>query len=201
MFVALAPPPAVLDELEVLSAPLRADRGDLRWTDREAWHITLAFLGEVDDTATGRLLPRLERAAVRHGRFSLAFAGAGAFPATNRAKVLWCGLSGDQSSLAALAASVGAGARRAGATPPDERRPFRPHLTLARCRMAADVGDVAAALSGYAGTPWTADRIHLIYSRPGQRPRFATVGSWPLGAPSVARERTPPPASCGPGRG
>lgn len=182
MFVAVAPPPEVLDELEAVSARFRAARHELRWTSREAWHITLAFLGEVDDSAAGRLIPRLERAAGRHGQFSLAFAGAGAFPATDRARVLWCGLSGDRRSLAALAASVAAGARRAGATLPDEGRPFRPHLTLARCRMPADVSDIAAALSGFAGSPWTADRIHLIHSRPGHQPRFETIGTWPLGA-------------------
>jgi 2'-5' RNA ligase len=96
--------------------------------------------------------------------------------------VLWCGLSGDPRSLAALAASVAAAARRAGATLPDEGRPFRPHLTLARCRMPADVRDITAALSGFEGSPWTADRIHLIHSRPDGQPRFETVGSWPLGA-------------------
>ena len=180
LFVALTPPPVMLDELEAAAAPFRAARHDLRWTSREAWHITLAFLGDVGEAAAGRLLPRLERAAGRHGQFSLAFAGAGAFPAATRAKVLWCGLSGDRRSLADLAASVAAGARRAGAAPPDEGRPFRPHLTLARCRMPADVRDVVTALDGYQGAQWTADRIHLIHSRPGGHPRFSTIGSWPL---------------------
>ena len=181
MFVAVAPPPAVLDEIETAAAPLRVSRHDLRWTSRDAWHITLAFLGEVDETATVRLAPRLERAAVRHGPFRVRFAGAGAFPDAARARVLWCGLGGDVPALAGLASAVAAGARRAGAKPPDEGRPFRPHLTLARCRMPADVREVTAALSGYDGTPWTADRIHLINSRPGQQPRYATLGSWSLG--------------------
>jgi 2'-5' RNA ligase len=48
--------------------------------------------------------------------------------------------------------------------------------------MPADVGDITTTLSGFAGSPWTADRIHLIHSRPGQQPRFEMVGSWPLGA-------------------
>ena len=51
LFVAIAPPPAVLDELDALVGPLRESRLDLRWTNREAWHVTLAFLGQVDETA------------------------------------------------------------------------------------------------------------------------------------------------------
>jgi RNA 2',3'-cyclic 3'-phosphodiesterase len=184
LFVAIAPPAAVLDDLDGLAAPLRTGRPDLRWTSREAWHITLAFLGQLDEAAAARLLPRLERAARRHQAFPLAFSGAGAFPAATRANVLWSGLSGDGGALAHLAESVAAGASRAGAPPPDQGRRFRPHLTLARCRMPADVTELVAALAGYQGPPWTADRIHLVRSRLGatEYPRYSTLGSWPLRA-------------------
>ena len=157
----------------------------LRWTGRPAWHVTLAFLGEVGEPAAGELGPRLERAAHRHPSLPLSFAGAGAFPAPGRARVLWAGISGDRRALEALARSVAAGARRAGAPPPDEGRRFRPHLTLARCREPADVGRLVDALAGYAGAPWTAAEIHLIRSHPGDPgspPRYETLGTWPLRA-------------------
>ncbi len=119
LFVAIAPPAAVLDELDALLEPLRERRGDLRWTSREAWHVTLAFLGQVDERTAARLPARLERAAGRHRTFYLAFAGSGAFPAAHRANVLWSGLAGDRTALTRLAESVAAGASRAGAAPPD----------------------------------------------------------------------------------
>jgi RNA 2',3'-cyclic 3'-phosphodiesterase len=193
LFVAIAPPPAVLDELDALAGPLRASRPDLRWTSREAWHVTLAFLGQVDEAAAARLLPRLERAARRHHRFLLAFSGAGAFPSAGRANVLWSGLSGDRGALAHLAESVTAGASRAGAPPPDKGRRFQPHLTLARCRMPADVTELVAALADFQGHAWTADRLHLVRSRLGatEQPRYTTLGSWPLRAPG--RESDPAP--------
>ena len=187
LFVAIAPPPDVLDELDALAGPLRAGRPDLRWTGRDAWHVTLAFLGQVDEAAATRLRPRLERAAHRHHTFRLAFSGAGAFPAATRANVLWSGLSGDRRALAHLAESVAAGASRAGAPPPGRGRRFQPHLTLARCRMPADVTGLVAALAAYQGQPWTADRIHLVRSRLGatDQPRYATLGSWPLRPPDL----------------
>ena len=180
LFVGLAPPPAVLDDLDAACAPVRPLRGDLRWTSREAWHITLAFLGEVTDPSLTRLLPRLERAARRHHPFPLSVAGAGAFPSAARANVLWSGLSGDRRALAELAASVGAGARRAGAAPLDAGRQFRPHLTLARCRTPADVRTIVASLEEYQGPQWTAEEIYLIRSRPGGQPRYETLGTWKL---------------------
>jgi 2'-5' RNA ligase len=80
LFVALIPPENTLDEIEAAFAPCRDGRPGLRWIRRESWHVTLAFYGEVGDRAVPRLLPRLERAAGRHPRRELAFAGAGAFP-------------------------------------------------------------------------------------------------------------------------
>jgi 2'-5' RNA ligase len=182
LFVALALPTAVLDDLDAACAPFRPLRDDLRWTSREAWHITLAFLGEVTDLSLTRLMPRLERAARRHEPLRLSLAGAGAFPTAARANVLWSGLSGDRRELGDLAASATAAARRAGAVPPDAGRRYRPHLTLARCRAPADVGSIVAGLEGYQGPSWTAEEIYLIRSRLSGHPRYETLGTWKLRA-------------------
>jgi RNA 2',3'-cyclic 3'-phosphodiesterase len=183
LFVGLAPSAAALDHLDAACAPLRPGRGDLRWTSRELWHITLAFLGEVAEDRLERLVPRLERAARRHLVFGLRLAGAGAFPSPARANVLWSGLSGDRKALGELAMSVSAGARRAGAPPPDEGRRYRPHVTLARCRMPADVRPIVADLSGYEGPAWAAEEIYLIRSTVGgQGPRYEIIGTWKLKA-------------------
>ena len=185
LFVALAPPEAALDDLEAACAPLRhcAEQpwaGELRWTGRELRHITLAFLGEVGEDRLPALLPRLERAARRHLAFGLRIAGGGAFPGPGRATVLWSGLAGDRKALRELAMSVGAGARRAGAPAPDEGRRYRPHVTLARCRVPADLRQAVAELSRYAGPEWTAREIRLIRSTLGSQPLHETIGSWGL---------------------
>lgn len=190
LFVAVVPPPAVLRDLGTAVAPHQAQRAahrDLRWTGPQDWHLTLAFLGDVPGPASGRLAPRLQGAAARLQPFSLALAGAGAFPAASRARVLWCGLAGDLPALEALAASVAGAATRAGAVPPDAGRPLRPHLTLARARIPADVRDLVTALSPYAGRPWRVDRVELIDSHPGGQPRYTTVGAWPLNGDTLNR--------------
>ncbi len=189
LFVAVGIPEVVAADLDGAVAPLRGTWPALRWTGRDAWHVTLAFLGEMPDAATSRLLPRLERAAARHPLMSLSLGGAGAFPAPPRARVLWTGVRGEQAALSALAASVAAGARRAGAPGAEENRRYRPHLTLARCREPVDARDLVASLAGYAGPSWDAGQIHLIRShlpggRPQERPRYETLGSWPLRAPA-----------------
>jgi RNA 2',3'-cyclic 3'-phosphodiesterase len=181
--VAIALPAVAAGELDSAVAPLRSAWPELRWTGRNAWHLTLAFLGEVEEKLVGRLGPRLERAAAHHAPLSLSLGGAGAFPTAARARVLWTGVEGDREGLDMLAKRVAAAARRAKAPPAQESRKYEPHLTLARCRAPADVRTLVATLAGFAGTPWTAGEIYLIRSRLQEQPRYETLGAWPLAQP------------------
>jgi len=183
--VAIGLPGEAAGELDEVVAPLRPAWPELRWTGPDAWHLTLAFLGEVDEAVIARLAVRLERAARRHPCLSLSLSGAGAFPGAGRARVLWTGIQGDRRELGALAASVGAGARRAGAPPAASGRGYEPHLTLARCRVPADVHALIGSLNGFAGSPWVAAEIHLIHSRLGAHPRYEVIGTWPLRTPAA----------------
>ena len=183
--MAIVPPPAVTAELDASTAPLRPAWPDLRWTSQEAWHVTLAFLGEVREAVLPDLATRLERAARRHQAQPLAVHGGGAYPGPARARVVWAGLDANHPALAALAASVAAGARRAGAPPPDEDRRFRAHITLARLRSTADIRPLAEGLAGLTGSPWTATEIQLIHSRPpapgpGRTPDYVPLAAFPL---------------------
>jgi 2'-5' RNA ligase len=193
LFIALAPPPAAVADLDAACAPFRPTRDDLRWTSTEAWHITLAFLGEVGEASLERLLPRLERGARRHAALRLSLGGAGAFPSPRRANVLWTGLSGDRKALGDLAATVNAAARRAGVAAPDAGRRFRPHLTLARCRAPVNVAQIVADLDGYTGPSWPAEEIYLIRSRLNDEPRFETLGTYKLREALVLSPREVPP--------
>ncbi len=123
-------------------------------------------------------------AAIRRSAWPIA--GGGAFPAASRARVLWAGIQADHRALRALAGSVAAGARRAGAPPPDESRKYSPHLTLARCREPADVSALTAQLAGFTSIEWTAQSVHLVrsYLGGGRAARYEDVAAWPLAARS-----------------
>src|SRR5215468_500082 len=159
LFVALTPPEDVLAELDAAVAPLRPGWPDLRWASVDRWHVTLAFLGEVDEPKFGGLQERLERAARRHHALRLNVGRGGALPSSGRARVFCAHISGEPAALEelrGLAASVAAAARRAGAPPPDEGRRYRPHLTLARCRHPTDLKSLVDVLHGFGGATWDA---------------------------------------------
>ncbi|WP_248960749.1 RNA 2',3'-cyclic phosphodiesterase [Sphaerisporangium perillae] len=181
LFVALSPPPEALTEVAEAVEPHRDGWPELRWVAPQLWHVTMAFLGEVDEDVLPALEVRLARAASRYPAMTLSFGPAGAFSSAARAKVVWLGLRGGGSGLARLAASLAAGARRAGAVHSDTK-PFHPHLTLARARSRTglDARPLVEALGSFSGTPWRADAVHLMRSHLGASVRYEALGAWPL---------------------
>lgn len=181
LFVALSPPAEALAEVAEVTGPMRDAWPELRFVAPETWHVTLAFLGEVQEKALPDLGVRLGRAAGRYPAMTLAFGAGGTFPSAERARVVWLGLDGGGTTLSRLAASLAAGASRAGAVHTD-RKAFHPHLTLARARPPAgvDARPLVDALGSFSGTPWRARTVRLMRSHPGPVVRYETLGSWPL---------------------
>lgn len=175
LFVALTPPAHVLEEVAAAVELVHDSAAGLRWAGPSQWHLTLAFLGEVDAGRLPELTERLGRAAARHAPITVSFSGAGRFGG----RVLWLGVSGDRTALSALAESVAAAARRTGIAVED--RPYKPHVTLARTATPVNLGPLVERLRGFDGTPWLAEDVELIRSRLGQGPpRYEIVGRWPL---------------------
>ncbi|WP_327089096.1 RNA 2',3'-cyclic phosphodiesterase [Nonomuraea sp. NBC_01738] len=177
LFTALVPPGEVLDEVERAITPFAGLAPGLRWSDRESWHITLAFFGEVPDHVVPELEVRLARAVARHQPLDLALSGFGAFSSVRRARVFWAGVSGDP--LGPLADSVKAGARRAGAGQTDLKR-FHPHLTLARGRAEQDLSPLVEALPELENLGWRAESVRLVRSHLGARVRYESLAEWAL---------------------
>ncbi|NHC46910.1 RNA 2',3'-cyclic phosphodiesterase [Motilibacter aurantiacus] len=180
LFVALPLPPEVLAQLDAALVAVRADHPEPRWVPAQRWHLTLAFLGEVEERAVPELGERLARAAARRGPLELALAGAGRFGSG----VLWVGLTGEVGRLSRLAEAIAAAARRTGIEVEDRR--FRPHLTVARGRAAAgrpaDLRPAAAALAAYEGPGFRAGHVALVRSVLGPQPAYTELAAWPLGA-------------------
>jgi RNA 2',3'-cyclic 3'-phosphodiesterase len=181
LFVALDVPHVAVDHLEGAVAAVRDQHPDLRWVAADRRHVTLAFLGEVEESALAALSERLERVGQRHQQMALHFAGAGRFGS----RVLWVGVHGDREPLSRLAQSVGAAARKAGV--PVDPRAHRPHVTLARGRTTSlDLRPVVADLAGYEGPAWRARSFSLVRSRLGPQPQYEVLAGFPLRPASSA---------------
>lgn len=104
------------------------------WEREEKLHLTLKFFGGVEPERAGALSDALARTAADARPLSLSLEAAGVFPTPARPAVLWLGLSDTAGELARLHARLEDACAAAGF--PRERRPFSPHVTLARVRAA-----------------------------------------------------------------
>ena len=91
LFVAVWPPAPAIADLATAVAALPLDGVAPRWLPDSRWHVTLAFLGEVDEATVPRLRTGLGRAALRAAPTELRLAGVGRFGRG----VLWVGVAGD----------------------------------------------------------------------------------------------------------
>lgn len=128
LFVGLALPEAVRDRL----APLGRGIPGARRVDPENMHLTLRFIGNVDDRMAADIDDALVR--VRAPAFDMAIEGLGLFHKGRQPTMLWAGVARNP-ALEHLQGRVESATRRAG-VPPETRR-FTPHVTVARLRDAS----------------------------------------------------------------
>ena len=162
LFVAVTPPPAVVEELERYVGPRRGHGAPWRWTPARNWHVTLAFLGDVDGFRQDSLIERLAEVARGAEPFRFAAGGAHAFPNPRSAKALALGAAQGGEEIAHLARRVRNACSRAG-VPPDGAR-FLPHLTVARSGRPTSARALLEVIDSFGTFTWDVDEFTLIAS-------------------------------------
>ncbi|MFL6200392.1 MAG: RNA 2',3'-cyclic phosphodiesterase [Thermoanaerobaculia bacterium] len=182
LFVALEVPEPVRREVARRMAGLRDRLPRARWVDPENIHLTLLFLGQTPDDKVPVLAAKLREAFARHAPMTVRLSGGGTFPPKRPARVAWIGMEAPQELAAVQADAVAAAVEAVGFEP--EERPFKPHVTLARCepnwpRDAAE--KLASAFPGEIGPPFTVDRGVLMESKLSPRgARYRVVEGFPM---------------------
>ena len=135
-FVAIEIPPDVRQRLRTEQQRLRdrLARHDadavLRWTNTDNLHLTLRFLGETEEDQRKQMQAGLAEIAAAQRPFTLSLSGLGCFSSWNNLRVLWVGIGGETEALQAVQKEVESLARQVGFDA--ERKPYSPHITLAR---------------------------------------------------------------------
>jgi 2'-5' RNA ligase len=157
LFTALEIPQSAALSLSLL----RGGVPGARWMDRENFHITLRFIGDVDHRTADEVVAGLDR--VRRQQFDLNLSGTGVF-GSKKPHSIWAGVQ-PTSALMALQAEHERICQRIGLVA--EARKYMPHVTLARLKNAR-IDDVMHYLSGrgnFCAGPFTVSRFLLMSSR------------------------------------
>lgn len=142
LFVAIELADEVRKRLRHVQDTLKRPRDRIKWVRPELMHVTLKFLGEVTDAdAVG---DAVEAAASRTERFALAINGCGCFPVKGPVRAMWAGVTEPTGTLARCVEEIEAELETIGF--PRERRPFSPHITLARVREDCSEGKLRTAV-------------------------------------------------------
>jgi RNA 2',3'-cyclic 3'-phosphodiesterase len=162
-FFGLPLPEPHREKLDRYVAACAALAPEFRWTPADNLHLTVRFLGHVDQGLAERIMDRLAGLGLR--AFDLRLGEVGAFKRGRLARVVWLGLASGMAEVGALASAVEAESVRAGLEA--DKRSYHAHLTLARARGRD--GAVLPELPGPPGLPaWRADELILYRSHLGR---------------------------------
>jgi RNA 2',3'-cyclic 3'-phosphodiesterase len=135
IFTAIPLPSELQEQIILDTAPLRGRYPKLKWVSQQALHITLNFLGEIEDAKVPQVLEAMEAVRPRFTQFRLEFSGLGVFPRRGPARVVFLepqqGIQECRELQRALSGQMAAFAA-------PERKKFKPHLTLARVKQNTD---------------------------------------------------------------
>lgn len=135
-FLAFELPPEIREKIGAVSRELQKTRMPVRWVKVENIHLTMIFLGSVNEDAIDEIKEKVHLVVNRFSTIRTRLNGVGVFPHWRKPRVIWVGLNGEIETLSNLRDQLQSELKVLGLR--EEKRPFRPHLTIGRFKDRAD---------------------------------------------------------------
>ncbi len=185
-FIAVDLSAPVREALAAVMRRLSRELPSARWVDPAGMHLTLAFLGDLDDAQIADATAATNAAARDASPLELRLAGLGTFGGRSP-RVIWAGIGGDVPQLLVRQRRLADALAARGF--PCEERPFSPHLTLARVKgplPPAELANLPQALAAPAPSlAWTVDALLVMKSeRLRSGAHYTPLQRVPLGEPA-----------------
>jgi 2'-5' RNA ligase len=182
-FLAFDLPAEMRDSVSLLSSELKPLLPRARWVRAENIHLTIVFLGEVPESSIEGIAGVAKSVCDRYGAFDMALRGVGVFSGIRNPRVLWIGLQTDLERISYFRNALQRELRPFGIQ--EEKRSFRPHLTVCRFRKGAKGGEpLAKIISEYkefSASFCRVERLFLFKSELTPKGSIYTeLAQWPL---------------------
>jgi 2'-5' RNA ligase len=179
---------AIRSAAAALQKELAKTGAGVKWASPESMHVTLLFLGEVDDRELHGVCREVKAVAAGEAPFPLRVSGVGAFPTPRRPKILWAGITEGVEPLRRLNAGLEERMLDLGCYRKEERG-YSPHLTLGRVKGDADSFALASEIAkrlAWEGGRFAVDEV-LVFSSEMDRdgPVYTVIGRAPLSGKPV----------------
>jgi 2'-5' RNA ligase len=156
----------IRDRLVSLQEDLAPIASDVKWVEPENLHLTLLFLGEVEQRETLDICRAAQKAIAELPVFTMSMEGAGCFPNPRRPRTLWVGVGEGSEEVCAVHDAIEAPLQEMGSYR-RETRAYVPHVTLGRVKGDRPNDELAKALTKY--QTWSAgavtvNEVHIMSS-------------------------------------
>jgi 2'-5' RNA ligase len=160
VFFGIGLPPQIRKQIKGFVDSLKPRLPRMKWVEEENLHITLRFLGEVDEARISSISSAANQAASAFRKFDVVLGELGAFPNPRKARVFWWGLAKGAEDSSALFKALEDNLVNQGFD--KEKRRYHPHITLARLRYPAPLP--LEGLSSPSGLSFTASSFTFYQS-------------------------------------
>jgi len=131
-FIAIELSPPLRQHIEKIQNELKRTTSDVRWVRTEGIHLTLKFLGSIDEEQIDAIGDSIEECLADTKIFTVTVGSLGAFPNKEHPKVIWIGIENERGVLQKLQQAIDT--KLTGLGFAAEKRTFSPHLTLGRIK-------------------------------------------------------------------
>ena len=137
---------------------------EVKWEPPEKLHITLRFLGDVEEQKLPLLIADCSKAICNLNSFSLVYEGFGCFPDSHNPRIIWAGSHNDDGVLNRMQKEIDDTVTRHGFE--RETRAFCPHITLARVKGRHNIPNLIKMLQSvtFEPHPVIIDEVHFMKS-------------------------------------
>jgi len=131
-FLAFELPLDIKETVARVSGEVKSSTLNVRWVKVDNIHLTVIFIGSINPDDISDIGSMVQKVCLQYGPFDISLKGMGVFPNNRRPRVIWLGLHGDLERLSFFRDALQKPLRPFGVK--EEKRRFRPHLTLGRFR-------------------------------------------------------------------
>jgi 2'-5' RNA ligase len=145
-FLAIDLGKAIRDRCLALQETLARGGAEVKWVEEENLHLTLLFLGEVEDRDLPPLCQAVADCCALHDPFTMSVESVGCFPNPRRPRIVWVGVGAGSAEVVALHDALEPPLMELGCYRREERS-YTPHITLGRVRGEHSTSALASALA------------------------------------------------------
>lgn len=153
-FIAFTPPSNVREEIFHFLEKLNTSKADVKWETIDKLHVTMTFLGNVDEANLRNVIAHIKNCCASSRTFPVTYSKLGTFPHKKHPKVVWLGCEEPTGTLYSLKQQIDRALAPLGFTPEDRR--FHPHITFGRVRGEKGIVNLLSIMENLIIEPRTA---------------------------------------------